>query len=236
MFKSLFKRTDRVGHMRSELSELVDILEAAGQAPGWAERARDALSISDEALLCQRVQSWFGGMGSLNDLVLKDPEQQLLLEKTIGNLTRWSSSTNLRRRDKRQGLLGKHRRSTRMRTLPAKELQDLVTQRTLDGFAVHEIDCQSEPKMMAGFAMALQWEEQFGYTPDALNLDALHDAFSGFPNKRNPRMILVFQNFEDMERHSSARAAALVCLLEDNAAMAAAAGYDLVLIRCQAQA
>lgn len=236
MFKSLFKKTDRVGHLHAELRELVDILESAQQAPGWAERARDAMAISDEALLCQRVQSWLGGMGSLNDLILQDQERQQCLEKTVGNLWRWSNTPEIRRLKKQRIQSRGQRRKARIQSLTAKEAEDVVVQRAAEGFAVHRIGCISEPQMMADFAEALQWETQFGYTPDTLNLDALHDALSGVPNEETPRVALIFENFADLEKRSSARATSLICLLEDHAAMAAAAGFTLELFRSQAKA
>ena len=51
------------------LGELVTILDSVDER-FWSAQARSALLVTDPVELRIKVLSWFGGMGSLNDLIL----------------------------------------------------------------------------------------------------------------------------------------------------------------------
>ena len=51
------------------ISELAGFLEQRGETL-WSKKARMAIERSDSNAKVVEVQSWFGGMGSLNDLIL----------------------------------------------------------------------------------------------------------------------------------------------------------------------
>lgn len=64
--------------LRGVISEYSTFL-AASQAPGaphWAGMLRKAALEPDDALLARKILSFFGGMGSINDMVFGAEQQQ----------------------------------------------------------------------------------------------------------------------------------------------------------------
>ncbi len=79
--------------------------------------------------------------------------------------------------------------------LKEKVLDEAVQTMIREGYAVHHIDCGTEAGMMRDFSRALRWNEQFGYEPEQLNLNALNDAVCCEPCEERPRIVLVLNRF-----------------------------------------
>ncbi|CAN1557829.1 hypothetical protein MCELHM10_02485 [Paracoccaceae bacterium] len=62
------------------LDDLAVTLESVGEG-FWSKKAREALCVSDPEVLQRMCLNWFGGMGSLNDVLLSS------LNGHIGTLT-----------------------------------------------------------------------------------------------------------------------------------------------------
>ncbi len=59
-----------------------------------------------------------------------------------------------------------------------------------EGYAERKIDCVNETTMLRDFSEALRWQEQFGYEPKTLNLNALSDAMGGATTETHPRVLV----------------------------------------------
>ncbi len=85
------------------------------------------------------------------------------------------------------------------------------------GYRIHEIDCGSEAAFVSTMAVALRWEQKFGYQPHALNLDALNDALRHEPATDGLATLLVLRNFDALRKRGKEVAHNVLDLIELNA-------------------
>lgn len=94
---------------------------------------------------------------------------------------------------------------------------DIIDQAIKDlrggGYLVKEVDCREE-SFLPDLAKALHWEEQFGYVPTHLNLDALNDALCGFPGRDETQVALVFRNYQMLQKRDAFRAHGMLDIIE----------------------
>ena len=64
------------------------------------------------------------------------------------------------------------------------------------GYLILNIDCETDEKVLASFVDGLHWQNQFGYRPEELNLDALNDAVRGEPFDSCDRAVVAFDHFQ----------------------------------------
>lgn len=64
---------------------------------------------------------------------------------------------------------------------------------------------------------ALRWQQNLGFAPLGLNLDALYDALHGAPSPDDPRLTLVFTNLAALAARDPRRARLLPEVLADRA-------------------
>lgn len=98
----------------------------------------------------------------------------------------------------------------------ANVLQDALTRLRSSGYRTYDIDGSSDAACAASFAKALHWEAKFGYVPEALNLDALNDAFYHDPAHDADRTLLVFRNFDSLRKRSRATAHGILDVFTHN--------------------
>lgn len=84
-----------------------------------------------------------------------------------------------------------------------------------DGFRVARIDCGTEDGLTADLADALNWQDNLGFTPQGLNLDALYDALHHEPNATRPRLALVWESFAALQARDPRRAAGIPEVIAD---------------------
>ncbi len=95
------------------------------------------------------------------------------------------------------------------------ELEKALTGVEREGYLIKFIECGTNSTFLSDLADALLWEEQFGYRPERLNLDALNDALRGVPNETEPKVALVFRNFLSHLRRSGTEALRMLSVIED---------------------
>lgn len=85
-------------------------------------------------------------------------------------------------------------------------LSDAIGRLSDAGYSVQRIDCADERHMVRDLNIALRWEARMGYRPEALNLDALHDALGDEPGPDRPLLLLVLDGFDAFRARDVRRA------------------------------
>jgi len=93
-------------------------------------------------------------------------------------------------------------------------LESAVKMVSSEGYAVHQIDCETDEVMLQNLTVALRWQEQFGYAPTVLNLDALNDALRGMPCDDCPSVVLVLTHFQAFCQRNEDAAHAVLDIIE----------------------
>jgi hypothetical protein len=79
--------------------------------------------------------------------------------------------------------------------LPLKVLDDAIETIVAAGYSVVRLNCATDQTLLESLVHGLKWKEQFGYTPSALNLDALNDAVRGEPFNTTDQGLIVLERF-----------------------------------------
>lgn len=114
-----------------------------------------------------------------------------------------------------------------VQTVEPARLPAAIAAAEAGGFAVRRIDCSDGAAMVADLAAALNWQQNLGFVPQGLNLDALYDALHHEPNADRPRLMLVFTGMAALAGRDPGRAITLPRVIADRAAEVAAQGWRL---------
>jgi hypothetical protein len=82
------------------------------------------------------------------------------------------------------------------------------------GYRVHVLDASDADALVAGFATALRFEHNYGYTPTKLNMDALTDAFRDLSFDDAEGHVLALRRFDLAVVRNADRAKLLVEVIE----------------------
>ena len=87
-----------------------------------------------------------------------------------------------------------------------KILDEAVSNLKGMGYVVHHIDCSRDDKFLSSLIDSLRWQQQFGYVPKSLNLNALNDAVRGEPFDTSDYAVMVFDQFQGFWKRDKATA------------------------------
>ena len=88
----------------------------------------------------------------------------------------------------------------------ASALDEAIGRLSGAGYSVQRVDCADDERLIRDLAVALRWEARMGYRPEALNLDALHDALGDEPGPDRPLLLLVLDGFDAFRARDPRRA------------------------------
>jgi len=85
-------------------------------------------------------------------------------------------------------------------------LDDAISKLSGTGYTIHRIDCSTDSNFLLSLIENLRWQQQFGFLPKSLNLDALNDAVRDEPFDSSDKAVVIFDQFQGFWNRDKATA------------------------------